>query len=119
MTPRASALCPENGGAAGFSWTGYARSLAIKCIWRSRRGNVMTLSDWGNLGQVIGALAVVASLIFVGFQIRQNTKSNQATALQLNADYWLNFITKIADPNLSMIYATGASGQDKLDQLVR
>lgn len=116
MTPCANALCPENEGTAGFSWTGYARSLAIKCIWRSRRGNVMTLSDWGNLGQVMGALAVVASLIFVGFQIRQNTKSNQATALQLNADYWLNYITKIADPNLSKIYANGASGQGKLDQ---
>jgi len=60
----------------------------------------MTLSDWANIGQVIGALAIVASLIFVGFQVRQNTKSNQVTALQLNADYWLNYISKLADPKI-------------------
>jgi hypothetical protein len=41
----------------------------------------MTLSDWANIGQVVAALAVVASLVFVGLQVRQNTKSNQATAL--------------------------------------
>ena len=76
----------------------------------------MTLSDWANIGQVVAALAVVASLLFVGLQVRQNTKSNQATALQLNADYWLNYITTIADPNFSKVYAMGASGRGKLDQ---
>ena len=35
----------------------------------------MTLSDWGNIGQVIAAVAVVLSLIFVGLQVRQNTKA--------------------------------------------
>jgi len=58
----------------------------------------MTLSDWANIGQVIAAVAVVVSLIFVGLQVRQNTKSSQAATLQLNADYWLNYITAIADP---------------------
>ena len=41
----------------------------------------MTLSDWANIGQVIAAVAVVVSLIFVGLQIRQNTKSNQTASL--------------------------------------
>ena len=76
----------------------------------------MTLSDWANIGQVVAALAVVASLLFVGLQVRQNTKSNQATALQLNADYWLHYITTIAEPNLSKVYSMGASGRGKLDQ---
>jgi hypothetical protein len=76
----------------------------------------MTLSDWADVGQVVGALAVVASLLFVGFQVRQNTKSNQATALQLNADYWMTYITTIADPAFSKVYATGASGRGQLDR---
>jgi hypothetical protein len=76
----------------------------------------MTLSDWANIGQIIGAIAVIASLLFVGFQIRQNTRTNQATALQLNADYWQNYLTAMADSNLSKVYATGASGRDELDQ---
>jgi hypothetical protein len=52
----------------------------------------------------------------VGFQVRQNTRSNQTTALQLNADYWLNYITRIADPNFSKVYGMGASGRSTLDR---
>jgi hypothetical protein len=32
----------------------------------------MTLSDWANIGQIIAAIAIVPSLIFVGLQIRHN-----------------------------------------------
>jgi hypothetical protein len=35
----------------------------------------MTLNDLANLGQVIGALAVVISLIYIALQIRQNTNA--------------------------------------------
>lgn len=76
----------------------------------------MILSDWANIGQVIAAVAVVVSLIFVGLQVRQNTKSSQAATLQLNADYWLNYITAIADPKFSSVYSMGAAGRGKLDQ---
>jgi len=34
----------------------------------------MNLSDLANLGQIIGALAVVISLFYVAHQIRQNTR---------------------------------------------
>jgi len=77
---------------------------------------VTTLSDLANIGQVVGALAVVGSLIFVGLQVRQNTKSNQTSALQLNADYWLNYITALADPEFAKLYAMGASGRADLDK---
>ena len=33
----------------------------------------MTLQDLGNLGEILGAVAVVVSLFYVGSQIRQNT----------------------------------------------
>ena len=33
----------------------------------------MTLEDLGNLGEFIGAIAVVASLVYLAIQIRQNT----------------------------------------------
>jgi hypothetical protein len=41
----------------------------------------MTLEQASNLSQIIGALAVVASLVFVGFQIRQNTRSQRLVAV--------------------------------------
>ena len=31
---------------------------------------LITLQDWSNLAQVIGAIAVVISLFYVGFQIK-------------------------------------------------
>jgi hypothetical protein len=35
----------------------------------------MSLDDLANMGQVIGAIAVVISLIYVALQIRQNTNA--------------------------------------------
>ena len=35
----------------------------------------MTLQDWGSIGEVIGALAVVVTLIYLAKQIRQNTRA--------------------------------------------
>jgi hypothetical protein len=41
----------------------------------------MSLEQASYLSQVIAALAVVASLVFVGFQIRQNTRSQRVVAV--------------------------------------
>ena len=34
----------------------------------------MTIQDWGAVGEIIGAIAVVASLVYLAIQIRQNTR---------------------------------------------
>lgn len=41
----------------------------------------MSLEQASYLSQVIGALAVVASLIFIGFQVRQNTRAQKVVAV--------------------------------------
>lgn len=75
----------------------------------------MTLVDLANIGQAVGSLAVVASLVFVGLQVRQNTKANKATTLQMNADYWLTYLTTLADKRFSDLYSKGALGREELD----
>ena len=75
----------------------------------------MTLADLANIGQVVGALAVIASLIFVGLQIRQQTQATRATALQMNADYWLAYFTMLADKRFNEIYSKGALGRVELE----
>ncbi len=40
----------------------------------------MTLAEIADISQTLGSAAVVASLIFVGVQIRQNTKATRATS---------------------------------------
>lgn len=75
----------------------------------------MTLADLANIGQIVGALAVVASLIFVGLQVHQNTKATRATALQMNADYWLTYFTLLANRQFGDVYAKGALGREELE----
>jgi len=40
----------------------------------------MNLTEVSQVSQTIGSVGVVASLLFVGFQIRQNTKATQAAS---------------------------------------
>lgn len=75
----------------------------------------MTLLDLANIGQIIGSVAVVASLNFVGLQIRPNTKANRASTLQMNADYWLTYLTTLADDRFSPLCSKGALGREELD----
>ena len=37
----------------------------------------MTIQDWANIGEMIGAAGVIASLVFVGWQIRTSTKTTR------------------------------------------
>ena len=48
----------------------------------------MTLQDWSNLAQLIGAIAVVISLFYVGYQIKGNTSAvRSATAQAVHDNY--------------------------------
>jgi len=68
----------------------------------------MSLNDLANMGQVIGAIAVVISLIYVALQIRQNTNAvRSATAQSVHEHFasWYHLIA--ADAELSRIVADG------------
>ena len=41
-----------------------------------------SLSDWASIAEIIGAAAVVASLLYVGYEIHRNTKVGLATNRQ-------------------------------------
>ena len=75
----------------------------------------MTLADLGNIGEFVGSIAVVASLLFVGLQVRQNTNATRATALQMNADYWLAHFQMLANKEFGDVYSRGALGRQDLD----
>ena len=56
-------------------------ALTIQRFDRFAQPNHMNLNDLANLGQIIGAVAVVISLFYVASQIRQNTNAvRSATA---------------------------------------
>lgn len=68
----------------------------------------MTLSDLSDLGSFVSAVAVVASLIFVGLQLRQNTKAVRATASQAHNANWQAMLSPILEnADLAAIYRRG------------
>ena len=56
----------------------------------------MSLNDLANLGQVIGAIAVVISLIYVALQIRQNTNAVRSATAQTVHEHFANRYQLIA-----------------------
>jgi hypothetical protein len=76
----------------------------------------MTLEEIAHVGEIIGGIGVLGSLIFVGLQVRQNTQTVRASTLQLNTNYWTTFITALAHPEVVTAYGKGMAGHD-LDQM--
>ena len=76
----------------------------------------MTWEAIGALGEVVGAIAVIATLIYLSAQIRSNTMSNRNAALQTvsaqNAD-WLSLITQ--DAEVARIFRSGQQDLDNLE----
>ena len=68
----------------------------------------MNLGDLANLGQVIGAIAVVVSLFYVANQIRQNTNAVRSATAQTVHEHFANWYHLIAaDAELARIAANG------------
>ncbi len=68
----------------------------------------MTLQDLGNIGQILGALAVVISLFYVGSQIRQNTVAVRSSTAQAVHDNYASWYTNLAaDGELMQISING------------
>ena len=70
----------------------------------------------GAIGEVVGAIAVVATLAYLAVQIRQNNKLSQTTAVQTVSQQNLDFLGMLAtNPDLGEVWFKGAENYDKLD----
>jgi hypothetical protein len=46
----------------------------------------MSLQDWGALGELVGGVAIIVSLIYVGLQIKHGNQETRAATLQATLD---------------------------------
>ena len=82
----------------------------------------MTIQDLGSIGEFVSALAVIASLVYLAFQIRQNTRTVRATSsrsfAQMSQDFSAMLIT---DEKVARLYRLGLkdSSQFGEDQAVQ
>jgi hypothetical protein len=80
----------------------------------------MSLNDLANLGQVIGAIAVVISLIYVALQIRQNTNAVRSATAQTVHEHFSNWYNLVAaDAELARIAANGLRDYSSLSEQER
>ena len=76
----------------------------------------MTLQDWGAIGEVIGAIAVVITLIYLAKEIRLNTyamdegrKLALAQTYQMRADALQAMLVQAADGQHALPVSAGVS----------
>ena len=77
----------------------------------------MNLNDLANLGQIIGAMAVVVSLNYVGLQIRQNTNAVRAAAAQSVHEHFASWYHLLAsDESLAQVVIDGIKDYGSLSE---
>ena len=82
----------------------------------------LKLSDWAAIAEVVGAVAIVVSLIYVATELRHNTEATQAATFQQLVALSSNSLMAIAqDPVLADIYERGIQDSESLanDELFR
>lgn len=68
----------------------------------------MTLEDFYFIAQILAAVALVASLLFVGTQIKANTREHRLVSLNMRSEKWAALNTDITkDPALRDILLSG------------
>jgi hypothetical protein len=64
------------------------------------------LTDWASIAEILGAAAIVISLVFVGWQIRLSTGSTQAATFQQHMSDEVDFLEHItSDAELARLYS--------------
>ena len=77
----------------------------------------MTLAELSDISQALGGVAILASLIFVGYQIRQNTRALKATSHHAVTDSFNAINTLlITDPRVARLWRVGLADWASLDE---
>ncbi len=80
----------------------------------------MDIMELGALGELVGGVAVVASLLYVGHQVRQNARSVRAGTFADMADSFNRFNLALAtDPGLGTVVERGRHDRDGLESAQR
>jgi hypothetical protein len=76
------------------------------------------LSEIANLAEIFGALAVLVSLIYVGYQVKQNTSAvRSATAQEVHNNYAVWYQNVASDAALSEVSLKGLQDYSSLTDL--
>ncbi len=74
----------------------------------------MSLSEWALIAEICGMVAVVISLIFVGLEIRNNTKQSQAMAFNTGVKFFRTIWGMVSTEESAEIFIKGINDFDEL-----
>ena len=71
----------------------------------------MTLDTLGNVGDFVGGVTVIVSLLYLAVQIRQHTKAVRSSSYHQAAEQTWNYCLAVAqDPTLAELFARRMAG---------
>jgi hypothetical protein len=73
---------------------------------------MMNITDLAHIADIVAAIGVIGSMIFVGVQVRQSTRSIRSATLQQQADLWKKYYEFVSDPKVATTLAKGSAGRD-------
>jgi hypothetical protein len=77
----------------------------------------MNLNDLANLGQIVGAVGVMITLVYVALQIRQNTNAVRAATAQSVHEHFASWYHLLAsDESLSQVVIEGLKDYGSLSE---
>ena len=69
----------------------------------------MTLNELANLGEFIGGIAVIVTLIYLTVQLRQNTRAVKSATVANNTSLWSALLVNIAAGDKTKAYLHGSA----------
>jgi hypothetical protein len=77
----------------------------------------MTLEQWSFVAQIVSAIAVIASLVFVGFQLKHATAAVRATSSQAHSSLYTDLVQSIIDhPDFARVWSIGLRDPNALTE---
>ena len=69
----------------------------------------------GALGELVGGVAVLATLVFLAIQIRRNTQALRMSAAEESNRSFASYAALFTQPGVSRLYRVGLASPDELD----
>ncbi len=79
----------------------------------------MSLADLSAIGTLLSSVAVLVSLIYLGLQMRQNTKHTRALIHQGRIERIIDFQLRSTEPTLAAAIIVGNGGQPTREAVLR
>ena len=75
----------------------------------------MSISELGSLGEFVGSIAVLATLIYLAMQIRQNTRWVKIQIFESIISKLIDWHGRTQDEGLARLYLEGRKGFESLN----